>query len=176
VEDRRENEGQKPITIFQSRAYAEVIPQETSGLFDRGYSDIVWTEAQNGEYYLPGKANGRQCEASLYEMRRVMMDGPIDALVCIGGMEGVEAEFNMFREKHPRRPIFLLERTGGATRLLAQKFSNVAPIQVIDRRSDDEPARGDRKEDGLGHTPDRFEIIPFGYITALIVQQIQARR
>jgi hypothetical protein len=176
VEDRRENEGQKPITIFQSRAYADVIPKETSGLFDMGYSDVVWTEALNGEYYLPGNTSGRQCEASLHEMRRVMMDRPIDALVCIGGMEGVEVEFHMFREKHPRRPIFLLERTGGATRLLAQEFSNVAPIQVIDRRNYDGPARGDRKEDGPEHNPDRVEIIPFGYITALIVQQIQARR
>jgi len=167
VEERRDGEGQKPIVIFQSRAYEEVIPQETTGLFTLGYSDIVWTDAKNGEYYLPGKADSRQCAASLEEMRRVMIDRPIDALVCIGGMEGVEEEFRMFKERHPGKLIFLLERTGGATRILAQEFSTEKSIRVIDRLDDDEPVRDERNE---------FEIIPYGYITALIVQEIQRRR
>jgi hypothetical protein len=177
VEERKEDEGQKPITIFQSRAYAEVIPQETSGLFKLGYSDIVWTDAMNGEYYLPGREDSRQCAESLYEMRRVMMERPLDALVCIGGMEGVEDEFRMFRGRHPDKLIFLLESTGGATRILAQDFSSVESVKIIDRRDENKPFHGERNELALEeYTPDKIEIIPYGYITALIVQEIQRRR
>ncbi len=59
---------------------------------------------------------------SLRNLReRMFTDVPPTALVCIGGMEGVEEEMRQFAELFPRYPIFLYSSTGGASQLLAER-------------------------------------------------------
>lgn len=167
----RNKEQERPITIFQSRAFEKVIPKETTGLFALGYSNIVWTDAIDGEEFNPKIQGKPQCEKSLALMRRQMMKGNIDALVCLGGMEGVEQEFDMFRELQTQKPIFLLGSTGGATRILANEFSNDSFVRVIDKIDYQKPK--DEKLKSLeGDYPEKFDIIPYSFITALIVNDI----
>lgn len=172
IENMKRNEEQeKPIKIFQSRAYEKVIPKETTGLFALGYSNIIWTDAVEGEEFNPQIQGKPQCEKSLANMRRQMMKGNIDALVCLGGMEGVEQEFEMFRELHPRKPIFLLASTGGATKILANKFSKSNIVRVIDDIDYQKPFK--EKITGVeGDYLEKFDIIPYSFITGLIVQHI----
>lgn len=169
IEDKKRNEqNEKAINIFQSKAYEAVIPKETNHLFRMGYSDIIWTDSKNGEEFNPKIKKTAQCVTSLEFMRREMMKGEIDAMVCIGGMEGVELEFELFRELHPKKLIFILQTTGGASKILAKKFSNSKMVRVIDNK-DYSKIREEKNEDNYF---DKFEIIPYAFISALIVKEI----
>jgi hypothetical protein len=54
-------------------------------------------------------------DASLAAMReRMISDHDFDAAVFIGGMEGVETEWNIFTRIHPRKLAFPIASTGGA--------------------------------------------------------------
>lgn len=164
----RNERGEKRITIFQSKAYDAVIPKETTSLFDLGYSDIIWTEAKNGEEFNPKIQKIAQCHKSLEFMRREMMKEEVDAFVCIGGMEGVELEFDLFRELHPDKPIFILQSTGGASKILAEKYSNLNVVRILDKK-DYSKIKTEKKED---NSDEKFDIIPYSFITALIVKEI----
>lgn len=57
--------------------------------------------------------------ASLLEMRQHMLgDHDYAAAVFIGGMEGVEDEYALFRQYHPAAPCYPIASTGAAARLL----------------------------------------------------------
>jgi hypothetical protein len=169
IENINRNEArEKPITIFQSRAYEKVIPKETTGLFTLGYSNIVWTDAVAGEEFNPNTHGETQCEESLKVMRSQMISEQIDALVCIGGMEGVEREFEMFTEYHPGKPVFLLKSTGGATKILADNYPNSGNIIIIDSIDYVIPTTEQKREE----MTERFDIIPYSFITALIVRDV----
>jgi hypothetical protein len=165
-EDTSRNENQqKPIVIFQSRAYEAVIPADTTNLLNQGDSAVVWTEAVNGEAFDKAKAGQEQCTGSLALMRRHMMEKNADALVCMGGMEGVEREFDLFSKMHPDKPIYILETTGGASRILAERARG-AMVNVIDSNIISKIDKPD----------ERFELIPYAYITALIIEDLMKRK
>jgi hypothetical protein len=173
IENVKRNEGkEKPINIFQSRAYEAVIPKETTSLFDLGYSEFIWTDAKNGEEFNPKIQKTAQCHKSLEFMRREMMRGSIDALVCIGGMEGVEIEYALFRELHPNKSIFILKSTGGASKILAEEHSNSDVVRILDGK-DYSNIKTEKKEENYS---ERFDIIPYSFITALIVKEILDRK
>ncbi|WP_454803736.1 SLOG domain-containing protein [Mucilaginibacter phyllosphaerae] len=153
---------QKPIMIFQSKAFEKVIPEDTTKLLNQGDSAIVWTDAANGEAYDETLKGKEQCLESLARMRRQMMEEEVDALVCMGGMEGVEQEFEIFRKMHPDKPIYILETTGGASSILAKRVAENDMVTVIDRNVN-------RKLEKLD---ERFELIPYAYITALIIHDL----
>jgi hypothetical protein len=165
--NRNDKDG-KRISIFQSKAYAAVSPKETTSLFDLGYSNIIWTDATNGEEFNPEIQKTAQCHKSLEFMRREMMKEKIDALVCIGGMEGVELEFTLFREIHPTKPIFILKSTGGASKILADEYSNSNVVKILDD-IDYSKIKTEKEEDKYS---EKFDIIPYSFITALIVKEI----
>lgn len=167
----RNDREEKAINIFQSKAYEAVIPKETTSLFELGYSEIIWTDAKNGEEFNPKILKTAQCHKSLEFMRREMMKGKIDALVCIGGMEGVELEFAIFRELHPNKPIFILKSTGGASKILADEYSNSNFVRILDDK-DYSKIKTEKRED---NPLEKFEIIPYSFITALIVKEILDR-
>lgn len=164
----RNERDEKLISIFQSKAYQKVIPKETTNLFNLGYSEIVWTDSIDGEEYDPNIKRTSQCNKSLEHMRKKMMQGKINALVCIGGMEGVESEFDLFSELHPNKPIFVLKSTGGASMILAKKFSNRKNVRIID--DIDYPSL--KKEEKGDKHAEKFELIPYTFITALIIREV----
>ena len=79
------------------------------------------------------------------------------AMVCIGGMQGVEEEFHLFRTLLPGAPVFVLETTGGAAAWLAERYPS--EVRVIDRD-------GQRRSRRSG-SPDGSE-----YLYPLIMQEI----
>ena len=171
-----ENESRKvteerAISVFQSRAFEKVIPKDTTSLFDLGYSDIIWTDSIDGEEFNVNIKGKPQCEKSLEYMRERMISRKHDALVCIGGMEGVELEFEIFRRIHPQKPVFILQSTGGASKILADKFSNKDFVRVLDTK-DYSNIKTENKEDKEDKS---FDIIPYSFITALIVKEITER-
>jgi hypothetical protein len=62
-------------------------------------------------------------DASLLRMRREMLSRKdLDAAVFIGGMEGVEDEYRLFRECHPNAKVLPVPAPGGAALLLAEEL------------------------------------------------------
>lgn len=171
IEDIRRNEtGKKKISIYQSKAFQKTIPKETTSLFELGYSDIIWTEAVDNEEYKGDNplSPNEQCKKSLHRMRERMIEGDVDALICIGGMDGVEEEFNLFRELHPYKPVFILQSTGGASKILAEIFSGLEVVKIFDGVN----YSNMQQEDGGQKDSQKFDLIPYSFITALIVKEI----
>jgi hypothetical protein len=171
VENTKRNErGEKLIHIYQSRAYEKVI-REAKNKFDSDYFEVIWTDNRNDEYFDPSITGRPQCEESLAYMRAKMVNEKLDAMVCIGGMDGVEGEFELFQKVHSGKPIYLLESTGGATKILADSYARFDHINVIDRATYKiTEKRKDEKED-----QPKFKIIPYTFITALIIEDISRR-
>jgi hypothetical protein len=62
-------------------------------------------------------------EASLLKMREAMLSrSDLIAAVFIGGMEGVEAEFDLFGRFHPEAKTLAVAAPGGAARQLAERI------------------------------------------------------
>jgi hypothetical protein len=129
-----EEEVRTPIHIYQSEAYKGYVPDETLMMFRAGYATLHWTEAVDGERFDPEAPRDRpRCPKSLRRMREQMIreTAPV-AMVCIGGMEGVEEEAKIFRELRKREPIYVFGETGGAAALLAERRGDET-LRVIDR-------------------------------------------
>ena len=110
-----------PVLIYQSRAYEGFLPDETYAIARTGLVAIRWVEAYKGEKYNPELQGGAQCNKSLASMRKRMLEEsePV-AMVGIGGMEGLERDYELFSATCDG-PIYLLESTGGAARRIAQQ-------------------------------------------------------
>ena len=58
-------------------------------------------------------------DQSLALMRKKMIDeNDFCAAIFIGGMEGVEDEYNLFKKAHPDCPVFPIASSGAASKIL----------------------------------------------------------
>lgn len=100
------------IYIYQSELFKDKISEFTYELLDLGIGKIIWTESFNDLK-----------EKSLYCMRvQMLKEHNLSAGIFFGGMEGIEEEFDLFKEIHPRTPMYLIGSSGGATKILFEKF------------------------------------------------------
>lgn len=100
---------QVSIRIYQSLLFEDILPTATRRFEAEGIGEIIWTEAAAGEEPVPGK-----WDESLRIMRLQMLhDTKPDAAVFVGGMEGINQEFNLFRREFPNRPTYALGHPGG---------------------------------------------------------------
>jgi hypothetical protein len=90
------------VVMFQSRFFERQFPDDNAAFEKVELVDAV----QNDR------------EKSLLYMRKTMLAKPFDAGVFIGGMEGVEQEFDMFRHLQPDIPVFPIASTGAAAAIL----------------------------------------------------------
>jgi hypothetical protein len=157
------------VAIYQSKAFREAIPHDTDLLIRLGLAEEHWIDALNGERFIIGKGPANyQCPESLREMRARMIEeaDPI-AMVCIGGMEGVLAEAEMFLAEKRRRPVFVLARTGGAASMMAEQKGPSIPIDVEIMR-DLVPTDDKAGEDRLGG----IEVHPYPLIMQTLIDRI----
>ncbi|MCD5401356.1 hypothetical protein LR013_02005 [candidate division NPL-UPA2 bacterium] len=107
-----EEEGNLPIVyIYQSEYYKKDISKYTLKLVEKKIGEIIWT---------PCMFNDR--EKCLYKMRyKMLSDTEPIAAIFIGGMEGIEEEFNLFIKKHSKTPVYPIGSTGGASKILLEK-------------------------------------------------------
>lgn len=114
------------VIIYQSEVFRRFLPDETWAMGRLGLCEIRWTPGVGDERFDP-ELRAPQCAESLRLMRESMLRGTRPAaIVCIGGMEGVELEFALFRDLFPNRPAFALETTGGAARLIARRSADLS--------------------------------------------------
>jgi len=90
------------VTLYQSYEFEKLFPKENANV-----GHIVYTEKKDNP------------EDSLLLMRRKMIgENDYAAAVFIGGMEGVEKEYNMFKEFHLGVPCLPIASTGAAAKIL----------------------------------------------------------
>jgi hypothetical protein len=103
------------VYIYQSEMYRQKIPREA-----RYFKNLVWTNTL-----------GSDTDQNLGHMRQLMIGQRTDeqrtfihpefaAAFFIGGMNGVEDEWDMFRRTYPRVPVFPVASTEGAAERIAR--------------------------------------------------------
>lgn len=103
------------VELFQSRLYQEDFPAE-----NKLFANVTYVDAVDGD-----KAK------SLVAMREAMMTSTdFDAAVFIGGMDGVNDEYEMFIARWPNATCIPIALTGGASRELAKRIGYVPGIDV----------------------------------------------
>lgn len=106
-----------PVVIYQSAVFDPILPEATLRFEAAGIGRIVRTAAIANEPPNPALA-----PRSLEHMRREMMttEAPA-AAVFIGGMDGISAEYKMFRELRESSPTYAFGQPGGAAGELVLK-------------------------------------------------------
>jgi hypothetical protein len=94
------------VRLYQSRFFEESFPEE-----NRYFNNVTYTPAV-----------GDSRDASLERMRRTMLAEPIEAAVFIGGMEGIFAEYDLYRQLHPQGKVLAVAAPGGAAMQLARRL------------------------------------------------------
>lgn len=90
------------VTLYQSYEFERFFPKENENV-----GNIVYTEKKEDR------------KASLLLMRQQMIgDHDYAAAVFIGGMDGVEDEFSLFRKIHPEIPCLPIASTGAAAKII----------------------------------------------------------
>lgn len=93
------------VTLYQSYEFERFFPQENANV-----GRIIYTDKRESR------------AASLRLMREHMIgDHDYSAAVFIGGMEGVQDEYDIFKRLHPNVPCLPVASTGAAARLLYSK-------------------------------------------------------
>jgi hypothetical protein len=122
------------VYIYQSRLFVPNVPREAH--FFQGLNRLVWTPA------LPPDAPDQDASLALMRdamiVRRILDEGHIldptappefpayAAGVFIGGMDGVEDEWALFRHHYPQTTALLVASTGGAARRLMDDPNNAS--------------------------------------------------
>lgn len=101
---------QEHVTLYQSRFFEKFFPEDNNK-----FKNIVLTDIVDDDR-----------ESSLLHMRsRMLGESEFSAGIFIGGMEGVEEEYNMFIEKHPKALVLPIASTGaGAKKIYDELFTD----------------------------------------------------
>ncbi|MDO4726393.1 MAG: hypothetical protein Q4A56_04125 [Porphyromonadaceae bacterium] len=91
---------QEHMILYQSRFFEKYFPKDNNKFENIVFTDII--------------DNDR--EKSLKMMREKMIENEFSAGVFIGGMEGVEEEYDMFIKKHPNALVLPIASTGAAAK------------------------------------------------------------
>ncbi|MGK7248369.1 hypothetical protein ACSNOU_04725 [Acinetobacter oleivorans] len=93
---------QEHVILYQSNYFKDILPAE-----NEYFETVIRTDAMQDR------------DQSLELMRKKMIDeNDFCAAIFIGGMEGVEDEYNLFKKAHPHSPVFPIASTGAASKIL----------------------------------------------------------
>jgi hypothetical protein len=104
---------QQHVTLYQSKFFEHLFPEDNNK-----FENVILTK------------NTHEAESSKLLMRkRMFTENQFAAAIFIGGMEGIEDEFKLFKEFHPHALLLPIASTGAATRivydnLLPEKYKN----------------------------------------------------
>ena len=94
------------ITLYQSEWFRDSFPKDN--IF---FENVIITSKKE------------DINSSLKYMRNEMLKNhPYKAGIFIGGMEGVEEEFNLFRETHPNALLLPIASTGAAAKIVHDRY------------------------------------------------------
>ncbi|WP_433863026.1 hypothetical protein [Sphingobacterium thalpophilum] len=107
---------QDHVTLYQSKLFERYFPEDNTK-----FNNVILTDIIDDDR-----------EKSLLHMRnRMLSESEFSAAVFIGGMEGVEDEYRMFKEINPGAIILPIASTGGATKLI---YETIFPKDLCNER------------------------------------------
>lgn len=176
------------VVLWQSEAFRDSWAEPSQRLAEMPGVTVRWTPAIDGERFDPERRGTPQCPESLAHMRAAMIESaqPV-AMVAIGGMEGIELEYGIFRTLRPEAPVYALPSTGGAARILAETHPNdvrsfdaeveghVREFRRRIRAQDTDDAKQSRHEPPARPPIDEEIAIPYANVAARIVEDIVVR-
>lgn len=93
---------QQHVLLYQSLYFKDYFPPE-----NEMFQNVVLTD------------NLGDIPSSIHDLRqRMFSENEFSAAVFIGGMEGIEIEYNLFREYHPSALLLPIASTGAATKIV----------------------------------------------------------
>lgn len=96
---------QQHVTLYQSKFFEHLFPEDNNK-----FENVILTE------------NTEDVNSSLLLMRkRMFLENDFSAAVFIGGMEGIEVEYKLFKEYHPNSLVLPIASTGGASKILYEE-------------------------------------------------------
>jgi hypothetical protein len=102
---------QNHVTLYQSLFFKDKFHED-----NYKFENVILTE------------NLGDITSSVKRMReRIFSENKFAAAVFIGGMDGIEVEFNMFREYHPHAILLPIASTGAATKIV---YDNLLPKEL----------------------------------------------
>lgn len=106
---------QDHVKLYQSLFFEDKFPVDNNK-----FENIIFTE------------NIGDIHSSIQLMReRMLSENDFVAAVFIGGMDGIEVEYNIFREKHPDALLLPIASTGAATKII---YDNLFPEKLKNER------------------------------------------
>lgn len=100
---------QEHVYIYQSKFFEKFFPDDNNKFQNVNLTEIA-----------PDR------DSSILLMREKMLnDNTFVAGVFIGGMEGIEDEYNLFQKLHPNAIVLVIASTGGASKILYNKHYNI---------------------------------------------------
>ncbi len=110
-----QNKIQANVILYQSEYFKEMFPVDNNK-----FENVILTE------------NLGDIPSSIQHMRnRMFSENKFDAAIFIGGMDGIEVEYNMFREYHPNALLLPIASTGAATKIV---YDNLLPEELKNER------------------------------------------
>jgi hypothetical protein len=111
------------VYVYQSEAYRGQLPDETDALSRAGAARIVWTPTVADD-------DGRFSQSLELMRQQMIREQAPEAIVRIGGMQGVLDELEEFKRQFPERRAYVVPETGGAALLLAR--GRPTQVEVIE--------------------------------------------
>jgi len=106
---------QNHITLYQTEFFRDLFPAE-----NEDFENVIITPKYHDR------------ESSLQEMRlRMFNDNKFKAGIFIGGMEGVETEYEMFKSIHPDAKTFPVASTGAAAKFLYESMNEKPDERLV---------------------------------------------
>ena len=107
---------QDHLTLYQSKLFARFFPEDNNQ-----FNNVIITDAIEDD----------RDQSLLYMRERMLSENNFSAAVFIGGMDGVEIEYKMFKEKFPDAIVLPIASTGAAARIV---YDNLIPVEQKNER------------------------------------------
>ena len=92
---------QEHVTLYQSKLFEKNFPEDNNK-----FENVILTDNINDD----------KVQSLLYMRNKMLDESKFSAGIFIGGMEGVEEEYDMFIKKHPKALALPIASTGAAAK------------------------------------------------------------
>ena len=92
---------QEHVTLYQSKLFEKNFPEDNNK-----FENVILTDNINDD----------KAQSLLYMRNKMLDESEFSAGIFIGGMEGVEEEYDMFIKKHPKALALPIASTGAAAK------------------------------------------------------------
>ena len=97
---------QEHVTLYQSKLFEKNFPEDNNK-----FENVILTDNINND----------KAQSLLYMRNKMLDESEFSAGIFIGGMEGVEEEFDIFVEKYPNALVLPIASTGAAAKMIYDK-------------------------------------------------------